>query len=70
MAVWARVNRRINIPQLLSESEKRGVIFQPGQLFTFGHRPTPHIRLGYGCLTEPEMRQALSRLRDAASAVL
>ena len=47
---------------------RRGVLFQPGQLFTFGSRPTPHARIGYGCLDEGEMREAVGRLRKAALA--
>jgi GntR family transcriptional regulator/MocR family aminotransferase len=69
MALWVRLDRSIDPAALAAESEKRGVLFQPGHLFVQGNRPIPHARIGYGCLNEAEMREAISRLRKAMHAV-
>ncbi len=67
MALWAHV-RELDVMRWAAEAEKRGVLFQPGQLFTWGNKPTPHARIGYGGLTESEMTEAAGRLRKAALA--
>lgn len=69
MALWVRLDRSIDVAAFAAESEKRGVLFQPGHLFVQGNRPIPHARIGYGCLNEAEMREAISRLRKAMHAV-
>jgi GntR family transcriptional regulator/MocR family aminotransferase len=69
MALWVRLDRSIDPATLASEAEKRGVLFQPGHLFVHGGRAIPHARIGYGCLDEAEMREAVSRLRKAVTAV-
>jgi GntR family transcriptional regulator/MocR family aminotransferase len=65
MALWVQV-RGLDVMTWANEAERRGVLFQPGQLFTWGSKPTPHVRLGYAGLTEGEMSEAVSRLRKAA----
>jgi GntR family transcriptional regulator/MocR family aminotransferase len=69
MALWVRLDRTIDVGAFAQESEKRGVLFQPGHLFVQGNRPIPHARIGYGCLNEVEMREAIARLRKAMEAV-
>jgi GntR family transcriptional regulator/MocR family aminotransferase len=69
MSLWTRFDRSIDVAELARESEKRGVLFQPGHLFTATHRPSPHARIGYGCLDETEMREAIIRLKRAVQAV-
>ena len=69
MSLWTRFDRSIDVAELARESEKRGVVFQPGHLFTATHRPSPHARIGYGCLDETEMREAITRLKRAVQAV-
>ena len=69
MALWARFDASIDVAELATESAKRGVLFQPGHLFNASHRPMQHARLGYGCLNETEMREAIARLRKAVQAV-
>jgi GntR family transcriptional regulator/MocR family aminotransferase len=69
MALWGRVDRTLPVQAFLEEAARRGVLFQPGSQFTWGHRETQHVRLGYGALTEREMSTAIARLAEAARAV-
>lgn len=69
MALWARFDPCIDVAALFEQAQKRGVLFQPGHLFTASHRPMQHARIGYGCLNEAEMREAVVRLRKAVQAV-
>jgi GntR family transcriptional regulator/MocR family aminotransferase len=69
MALWVRFDRSIDVAAFAQEAEKRGVLFQAGHLFVQGNRPIPHARIGYGCLNEAEMREAITRLRKAMQAV-
>jgi GntR family transcriptional regulator/MocR family aminotransferase len=68
MALWARVDRTLPVREFHEQAARRGVLFQPGKLFTWGERETQHVRLGYGALTERELSTAVTRLADAARA--
>jgi GntR family transcriptional regulator/MocR family aminotransferase len=68
MALWARVERTLPVPAFHDEAARRGVLFQPGRMFTWGERETQHVRLGYGALTERELSTAVARLAAAARA--
>jgi GntR family transcriptional regulator/MocR family aminotransferase len=68
LALWARVNPVLPVGRWLNESAKRSVLFQPGNLFAWGGRDTPHVRLGFGALTEAEMSVAVARVAEAARA--
>jgi GntR family transcriptional regulator/MocR family aminotransferase len=70
IALWARVAPQLDILRFAEEALARGVVFQPGDLFSFGQKPTHHLRIGYGGLTEKEMADAIGRLRKAALAAL
>jgi GntR family transcriptional regulator/MocR family aminotransferase len=39
-----------------------GVFFSPGGWFAFDGRPLPFLRLGFACLTEREIGEAVRRL--------
>jgi GntR family transcriptional regulator/MocR family aminotransferase len=69
MALWVRFDRSIDVAAFAEQAEKHGVLFQAGHLFVQGNRPIPHARIGYGCLNEAEMREAITRLRKAMHAV-
>jgi GntR family transcriptional regulator/MocR family aminotransferase len=69
MAMWAKVDRGMAVDALHDEASRRGVLFHPGKLFTWGGRATQHVRLGFGALTEAELSVAVGRLADAARAV-
>jgi GntR family transcriptional regulator/MocR family aminotransferase len=68
IALWARVAPELDITRFAAEALARGVVFQQGDLFSFGGKPTQHVRIGYGGLTEKEMGEAVTRLRKAALA--
>jgi len=68
MALWARVDRALPVSVFEREASCRGVLLQPGKVFTWGERETQHVRLGYGALTEREMSTAVARLVAAAEA--
>ena len=68
MALWARVDRSLPVTPWLDEASRRGVLFQPGKMFTWGGRETQYVRLGFGALTERELSTAVARLEDAARA--
>jgi GntR family transcriptional regulator/MocR family aminotransferase len=70
IALWARVAPRLDIARFAEEALARGVVFQHGDVFSFSGKPTRHVRIGYGGLTEKEMTEAVSRLRKAALATL
>ena len=69
MALWAKVDRAVPIDALHEEASRRGVLFHPGKLFTWGGRGVPYARLGFGALTERELSTAVARLALAARAV-
>ncbi|MBM4361551.1 MAG: hypothetical protein FJ104_02635 [Deltaproteobacteria bacterium] len=69
MALWAEVNAEVAVPALHEAAAARGVLMQPGHLFTTGGKPTPHLRLGFGAVTEAELLRATGILAAAARAV-
>jgi GntR family transcriptional regulator/MocR family aminotransferase len=68
MALWSRVDRSLPVAAFQEESARRGVLFQPGNLFTWGQRETQHVRLGFGALGERELSTAVVALAEAARA--
>lgn len=69
MALWAEVSPDVPVPALHETAAARGVLMQPGHLFTTGGKPTPHVRVGFGAVTEQEFRAAARVLAEAAGAV-
>jgi GntR family transcriptional regulator / MocR family aminotransferase len=70
MALWARVRRSLPVTEWHRESARRGVLFQPGQRFTFDGRALQYVRIGFAGLTEKELGTAVGRLSEAARAVM
>ena len=68
MALWARVDRSLPVALWLEEASRRGVLFQPGKMFTWGGREIQHVRLGFGAYAERELTTAVKRLAEAAAA--
>jgi GntR family transcriptional regulator/MocR family aminotransferase len=68
MALWASVQQALPVGPFLDEAARRGVLFQPGSMFTWGQHETQHLRIGYGAFTEREMSTAVARLAEAARA--
>jgi GntR family transcriptional regulator/MocR family aminotransferase len=65
IALWVRT-RGLSVAGLHESAARRGVLFQPGKLFSFDGRAMARLRLGYGALNEREMTRAVSALRAAA----
>lgn len=61
MALWARV-RGVEVGAWLSACERSGVAFQPGQQFRWDGAASDCLRLGFACLNEDELREAVRRL--------
>jgi GntR family transcriptional regulator/MocR family aminotransferase len=70
MALWGAVQADLPVSRWHAMAVERGVLFQPGHVFTFDHREVQRVRLGYCGLTEREMSVAIGRLGDAARAVV
>jgi GntR family transcriptional regulator/MocR family aminotransferase len=68
MALWGQVSRALPVSSFLVQAARHGVLFQPGEQFTWGQRGTQQVRLGYGALTERELSTAVARLAAAARA--
>src|SRR5262249_43806791 len=66
MALWARAKRGLPVSRWHACAKERGVLFQPGSLFTFDHHELDRVRLGYCGLTEKELTEAVARLKTAA----
>lgn len=70
MALWARIERRRGRAPDAEAWARRaleaGVLVQPSRRFRFDGRASPHLRLGFGALTPPEIRRAVGLLRAAA----
>ncbi len=69
MALWVRAARSLPIGAWHAEAARRGVLFQPGQLFRYDGRETQYARLGYAALDEGEQSTAIARLGEAAAAL-
>jgi GntR family transcriptional regulator / MocR family aminotransferase len=70
MALWGTVGPDLPVARWHARAAERGVLFQPGHVFTFDHREIQRVRLGYCGLTEREMSLAVARLGEAARSTL
>jgi GntR family transcriptional regulator/MocR family aminotransferase len=62
MALWARATERKDVDAWLQRALKQGVAFQPASYFAFDDRNRSYLRLGYACLNEREIAEAIKRL--------
>lgn len=67
MALWAQAAPDLDVEAWLSCGRERGVVFQPGRRFCFHERALPFLRLGFACLNERELGEAVKRLDLALS---
>jgi GntR family transcriptional regulator/MocR family aminotransferase len=70
MALWGRVHSDLRVSTWHSKAAERGVLFQPGSLFTFDHRELQRVRLGYCGLNERELSAAVAGLKAAGVAAV
>jgi GntR family transcriptional regulator/MocR family aminotransferase len=64
MALWAHASG-VDVPRWLAASERLGVAFQAGTQFCFDGGPSQSLRLGFACLNEAELQEAVLRMRKA-----
>jgi GntR family transcriptional regulator/MocR family aminotransferase len=62
VAFWARSVGRVDVIDWARRALAAGVFFSPGGWFAFDGRPLPFLRLGFACLTEREIAEAVRRL--------
>jgi GntR family transcriptional regulator/MocR family aminotransferase len=65
MALWARVQQGVDLAAWEQQGLLDGVAFQTGRRFTFDHRMTPYLRLGFASRTEAELKEAVRRMAKA-----
>jgi GntR family transcriptional regulator/MocR family aminotransferase len=62
VAFWARTHDGTDVDEWARRALDRGVFFSPGRLFAFDERPLSFLRLGFACLTEDEIAEAVRRM--------
>jgi GntR family transcriptional regulator / MocR family aminotransferase len=65
MAIWTRVEVGVNVEAWAQRGATRGVIFLTAQSFAFDARSRPYVRLGFGGMTEVQIREAVRRMVSA-----
>jgi GntR family transcriptional regulator/MocR family aminotransferase len=68
-AIWVRTRDARTMTGWAEAARLCGVIFDAGSTFTLNGAPTPGARLGFACLTEDELSQAVRRLATATARV-
>jgi GntR family transcriptional regulator/MocR family aminotransferase len=68
VAFWVRSDDGADVDEWARRALERGVFFSPGGWFAFDGRPRPFLRLGFACLTETEIAEAVRRLAQARPA--
>ncbi len=64
LALWARIDRRIDVNQWAQRARAAGVAFSPADLYAFDRRKRPFARFGFATCTEAELREAVGILAD------
>jgi GntR family transcriptional regulator / MocR family aminotransferase len=65
MALWARVAAGIDTETWSDRSLAKGAAFATGRRFAFDGRRHPFVRLGFACLDEREIAEAVRRMAAA-----
>ncbi len=68
-AIWVRGQSARTMGQWASASRECGAAFEAGNAFTFSGTPPAGARLGFACLSEPEIERAVDALVVAARRV-
>ena len=68
MALWTRAAPGIDVEAWAKRAELQRVSIQSGRQFRHDDKPCPFIRIGYACLGEQEMVEAIRRLKRALPA--
>jgi GntR family transcriptional regulator/MocR family aminotransferase len=62
VAVWAKAVPAVDVERWAQAALAGGVHFQPARRFALDGRARPFLRLGYACLNEAEIEEAVRRL--------
>jgi GntR family transcriptional regulator / MocR family aminotransferase len=65
-AIWVRTRDAQTMMRWVHAARKCGVFFDTGTVFTLNRTHTPGARLGFACLNDREIKEAVSRLAAAA----
>src|SRR5262245_7328042 len=65
IGLWVRAAPDIDVDEWVPAATRRGAAFLTGRAFTIDRHPLPFIRLGYACLNDEELGQAVSRMAAA-----
>lgn len=65
MALWLEVDPRTDVDRWVARAAELGVIVGPGRRYRFDEGPSSHLRIGYACLDEAELVEAVRRLARA-----
>jgi GntR family transcriptional regulator/MocR family aminotransferase len=68
-AIWVRTRDASTTTEWADAARHDGVIFDEGSAFTLNGAPASGARLGFACLTDDELTQAVQRLAAAAARV-
>jgi GntR family transcriptional regulator/MocR family aminotransferase len=69
MSLWARLDDTLPAEALAAEALKRGVGVYVGRRFAFDDAPVQALRLGFGGLDAPALREAARRLGESGGAL-
>jgi GntR family transcriptional regulator/MocR family aminotransferase len=67
MALWARVDSSIDVDAWAERAKDRGVLFQPGRIFSLTSRRIQAARFGFASTSERDLEEAGRRLRSCAT---
>ena len=65
LALWAKVDPRIDVERWEAASRRRGVGFRTGRLFYLDGAPRPFVRLGFARLDAGEAEHAVKTVARA-----
>lgn len=65
MALWLEAPPGLDVETWARRALQQGIAFRAGREFTFGARSIPFLRMGFGALDAPELREAARRLAAA-----
>ena len=65
MALWARADDDIDVPEWSRGGEREGVVFSDARRFDFRQRAQPFIRLAFTYHDEAELEEAVRRMKRA-----
>ena len=65
LALWARVEERVDLERWVEAAAARGVAVSPGRRFAFDGRAHPYLRIGFGRCDARELATAVDLLAKA-----